>query len=111
MYSERAGRVISIEDCIEECFTRSENGRPLPPHSRKMQALVAYIKPLSRTEVRGKPYKARGLVKLGPGGAMQRMASEHAHRSAQGVTVPPARVFRRQCPRCEDRHPTTMVRE
>lgn len=40
MYSQRAGRVISIEDRIQECFTRSENGRPLPPHSREMQALV-----------------------------------------------------------------------
>jgi thiosulfate dehydrogenase len=63
-YSERAGRVISLEDRIQECFTRSENGRPLPPQSREMQALVAYIHLLSRSEVRGKPYRGRGLVKL-----------------------------------------------
>jgi len=64
MYSKRAGRMVSLADRIQECFTRSENGRPLPPHSREMQALVAYIESLSRTEVRGKPYKGRGLVKL-----------------------------------------------
>ena len=64
MYSKRAGRVISLEDRIQECFTRSENGRPLPPQSSEMQALVAYIKSLSRNEVKGKPYKGRGLVQL-----------------------------------------------
>jgi len=64
MYSKRAGRVISLEDRIQECFTRSENGRPLPPDSSEMQALVAYINSLSHTEDKGKPYKGRGLVKL-----------------------------------------------
>src|SRR5579859_5787095 len=42
-YSERAGRVISLEDRIQECFVRSENGRPLPAGSTEIQALVAYI--------------------------------------------------------------------
>lgn len=46
MYSKREGRVISLEDRIQECFTRSENGRALPPLSREMQALVAYINSL-----------------------------------------------------------------
>ena len=64
MYSKRAGRVVSLEDRIQECFTRSENGRPLPPDSPVMQALVAYINSLSHTEDKGKPYKGRGLVKL-----------------------------------------------
>ena len=64
MYRKRARRVISLEDRIQECFTRSENGRPLPVHSTEMQALVAYINSLSRSEVKGKPYEGRGLVKL-----------------------------------------------
>src|ERR1700752_2332409 len=38
-YSERAGRVISLEERIQECFVRSENGRPLPVQSMEMQAL------------------------------------------------------------------------
>jgi thiosulfate dehydrogenase len=97
MYNKRAVRVISLEDRIQECFTRSENGRPLPSHSSEMQALVAYINWLSRTEVKGVPYKGRGLVKLAAltGRAMQRKASGHMHRNAQGVTVPTARVSRR----------------
>lgn len=64
VYSKRAGRVISLENRIQECFTRSENGRPPPVESTQMQALVAYIKSLSRGEVKGKLYKGRGLVKL-----------------------------------------------
>lgn len=64
VYSKRAGRVISLEDRIQECFTRSENGQPPPLQSPEMQALVAYIKSLSRSDDKGKPYKGRGLVKL-----------------------------------------------
>ena len=63
-YSERAGRVISLEDRIQECFVRSENGRPLPAGSTEIQALVAYIQSLSQNGAKGKPYKGRGLVKL-----------------------------------------------
>lgn len=63
-YSERAGRVISLEDRIQECFVRSQNGMPLPAGSTEMQGLVAYIQSLSRSGVKGKPYKGRGLVKL-----------------------------------------------
>src|SRR5579862_3820197 len=63
-YSKRAGRVISLEERIRECFLRSENGRPLPHDAPEMQALVAYINWLSRDEVTGKPYEGRGLVKL-----------------------------------------------
>ena len=63
-YSERARRVISLEDRIQECFVRSENSRPLPAGSTEMQALLSYIQSLSRNGVKGKPYKGRGLVKL-----------------------------------------------
>jgi thiosulfate dehydrogenase len=64
MYSKRAGRMISLQERIQQCFLRSENGRPLPPDSPEMQALLAYINWLSSTEVKGKPYQGRGLVKL-----------------------------------------------
>lgn len=64
MFSKRAGRMITLEDRIDECFARSEAGSPLPPDSLEMQALVAYIQSLSQNEKRGKPYAGRGLVKL-----------------------------------------------
>ena len=95
-YSERAGRVISLEDRIEECFVRSENGRPLPPQSTEMHAVVAYIQSLSSNGVKGKPYKGRGLVKLSRlSGTVTR--GEHAYASrcaschrADGAGFPPA---------------------
>ncbi|MGI8772204.1 MAG: c-type cytochrome, partial [Acidobacteriaceae bacterium] len=64
MFNKRAGRVISMQDRFEECFTRSENGRPLPYDSPEMKALTAYVDWLSRGGVKGKPYKGRGFVKV-----------------------------------------------
>jgi thiosulfate dehydrogenase len=64
MFNKRAGRVISMQERFQECFTRSENGRPLPADSTEMKALTAYVDWLSRDGVKGKPYKGRGLVKL-----------------------------------------------
>ena len=64
MFSKRAGHEISLRDRIDECFVRSESGRPLPPDSEEMRALVAYIQSLSRGTEKGKPYAGRGLVKL-----------------------------------------------
>lgn len=64
MYRERAGRVITLEDRIQECITRSENGRPLPPTSPQMVALIAYMQWLSQGQAAGHPFPGRGLVKL-----------------------------------------------
>ena len=66
MYRKRAGRVISLEDRIQECFTRSENGRPLPYDGREMNALVAYIQWLSQPQPMHKPFVGRGLIDLPP---------------------------------------------
>ena len=63
-YNKRAGRVISLQDRIRECFVRSENGKPLPDDSEAMRGLVAYINWLSRDGVKGKAYEGRGLAKL-----------------------------------------------
>ncbi len=63
-YSKRAGRVISLQNRIQECFVRSEAGLPPPADSTPMKALVAYIDWLSRNGVKGRSYKGRGLVKL-----------------------------------------------
>ena len=63
-FSKRAGRVISLQDRIEECFVRSENGRPLPQDSREMRALVDYIGWLSAPQPQHLPFIGRGLVAL-----------------------------------------------
>lgn len=64
MFNKRAGHVISLQNRIQECFSRSEAGKPLPIDSPQMKALVAYIDWLSRDEIKGKPYSGRGFVKL-----------------------------------------------
>jgi len=46
-YSARRGGEISLDDRLNNCMTRSMNGRALPENSVEMQALVAYIKFLS----------------------------------------------------------------
>jgi thiosulfate dehydrogenase len=43
-FSQRDGQVISLVDRINECMTRSMNGRPLPDDSREMAALLAYFR-------------------------------------------------------------------
>jgi thiosulfate dehydrogenase len=95
MYNRRAGRVIGLEERIQECFTRSENGKPLPPYSQEMLSLVAYINWLSRDGVKGAPYKGRGLVKLPEMvGNISRGKQEYASQcagchGADGTGVPP----------------------
>ncbi|MFP5230566.1 MAG: c-type cytochrome [Acidobacteriota bacterium] len=64
MYSKRAGRMISLPDRIEECFVRSENGRPLPYDSQDMKSIVAYIAWLSASEPQNRPFRGRGLPLL-----------------------------------------------
>ena len=64
MYNKRAGRIISLEERIQGCFRRSENGRALPSESREMIGLISYIQWLSRGQVSGKAFAGRGFVKL-----------------------------------------------
>lgn len=62
MYSKRAKRMITLNDRIDECFARSEAGKPLPANSPEKLALVAYIESLDQKP--GKADAERGLVKL-----------------------------------------------
>ena len=64
MYNQRAGHVISLKDRIQECFVRSENGKPIPYKGPAMQALVDYIDWLSQPQPTRKPFVGRGLVIL-----------------------------------------------
>jgi len=45
-FSARAGAKTDIEDRVNECMTRSMNGRALPRNSPEMMAMAAYIRSL-----------------------------------------------------------------
>jgi len=64
MYNKRAGHVISLQDRIQECFVRSENGKPIPYDGIEMKALVDYITWLSEPQAGRKPFVGRGLIHL-----------------------------------------------
>lgn len=64
MYNKRAGRVISLVERIQECFVRSENGKPPAAGSPEMAALLAYMDWLSQGQPKGRAFPGRGLVKL-----------------------------------------------
>jgi thiosulfate dehydrogenase len=64
MFNQRAGHVISLQDRVQECFVRSENGTPIPYQGSTMQSIVDYITWLSRPEPDRKPFVGRGLVSL-----------------------------------------------
>lgn len=63
-YSVRAKRAITVQDRINECFVRSENGKPLPSDSREMIALMAYMNWLSHGVPMGSTVEGRGLLRL-----------------------------------------------
>jgi thiosulfate dehydrogenase len=46
-FHERDGRVISLVERINECMTRSMNGRALQVESREMAALLAYLRSIA----------------------------------------------------------------
>jgi thiosulfate dehydrogenase len=56
--------VISLEDRIQECFVRSENGQPIDYNGETMRALKDYIAWVSTAEPNRKPFVGRGLVAL-----------------------------------------------
>lgn len=84
-YNERAGRVISLSRRIQQCFARSENGRPPAPDSKEMKALLAYIRWLSPARSAGHAPPGRGLVNL---------PKLHGHASRG------AAIYIKQCAAC-----------
>jgi thiosulfate dehydrogenase len=68
-FSKRAGHIVTLQQRIQECFVRSENGKPLPVNSPQMNALVAYLhsisaSPDSTSPGKSKPAKYLPLVAL-----------------------------------------------
>lgn len=64
LFDPRAGRVITLAQRIQECFVRSENGRPLPYDGPEMTGLLAYMQWLSQGQPAGQEFPGRGLVHL-----------------------------------------------
>lgn len=63
-YVPRTGAVVPIEDRINYCMTRSLAGSKLPPDSREMQDIVAYLAYISRGVPMGEEVKNAGLPKM-----------------------------------------------
>jgi thiosulfate dehydrogenase len=63
-FSQRAKRDITLEDRIQECVTRSENGKPLPHDSTEMRALLDFFDWLPESQPAGQPAPVRGLAQL-----------------------------------------------
>ncbi|MGB9982307.1 c-type cytochrome [Herbaspirillum sp. AP02] len=65
-YAARAGRLITLEDRINGCFQRSMNGKPLPPGSEDMKAMLAYIDWMRRDTRTEDKVAGRGVGKIDP---------------------------------------------
>lgn len=63
-YRARAGRVVTLEDRVDECFERSLNGKAPGKGSPVMDAFVAYIQWLSHDVPRGSEVTGRGFPKI-----------------------------------------------
>ena len=63
-FSDRAKKMISLEDRIQECVTRSENGTPLPHGGPELRALFAFMDWLADSQPADKPAPSRGLFSL-----------------------------------------------
>jgi len=84
-YLERTGAVVSIEERVNYCFTRSLAGSRLPHDSREMQDFVAYF-----------AYVSRGI----PIGAAMPSTNVPAMPRLVGDTVRGAALYTATCVRC-----------
>ncbi len=65
-YIERVAAVVPIEDRINYCLTRSLAGNKLPPDSREMQDIVAYLAYISKGVPSGEHVRGEGMPKMPP---------------------------------------------
>ena len=63
-YRSRNAKVNALPDRINDCFERSLNGRPLPPGSREMIGILAYMQWLSREVPTGQSVAGRGFLRI-----------------------------------------------
>lgn len=63
-YRSRSGKVISLQERVNDCFQRSMNGKPLGFDSAEMNAILAYMKWLSTGIAAGGAIPGRGFEKI-----------------------------------------------
>lgn len=63
-FSSRNGKIITLSERINNCFERSMNGKPLPPDSPEMEAIVTYLDWISSKIPENKHYPWLGLKPL-----------------------------------------------
>ena len=63
-YRSRNGRVNIIEDRINDCFERSQNGKALPLDSPEMRAILAYMRWISSGVPTGQDGPGRGFKRI-----------------------------------------------
>jgi thiosulfate dehydrogenase len=78
-FVDRTGAVVLIEDRVNYCFTRSLSGRALPPRSREMVDIVAYL----------------AFISHGTNGKVEPTLAPLAADSARG-----AQMYAASCARC-----------
>jgi thiosulfate dehydrogenase len=96
-FSTRSGRVITLAERIDECMTRSMNGRKLPEGSREMAAFIAYIHSLDGSPAEPPPAPAaetppdvaRGAEVFGRICATCHQPDGLGKRAAMGYEFPP----------------------
>ena len=84
-YIERTGAVVSMEDRVNYCMTRSLSGTRLPNDSREMQDILAYLAFMARGVPIGAHLPAEGMPAMPKG---------------VGDTTRGAEVYRTACARC-----------
>jgi len=63
-YNARDNKVITLEERINNCFTRSMNGKPLPFDSDEMRGIITYLQWISKDFPIYEPIPWRGLKPL-----------------------------------------------
>lgn len=63
-YGPRAGKIINLAERINGCFKRSMNGKPIPPATADMQAMIAYFDWMKRDTKPGDKVFGRGIGKV-----------------------------------------------
>lgn len=63
-YNPRAAKEVTLTERINGCFRRSMNGKPLPPQSAEMKAMLAYMQWLSKTVPADQKVKITNMGKI-----------------------------------------------
>lgn len=95
-YTTRDGRMISIQDRINNCFRRSLAGRDIPLDGEQMNAIVTYLALVSRGIEVGAHVPGEGLPQMpnlsgdAPRGALLYVARCARCHGDKGQGIPPA---------------------